>query len=55
MKTERLHLRVDSALKGEMQAYAKRHKTTLSALVTQVFVMLLLKEQQAREQEAPQV
>lgn len=47
-KNGRVYLRVNDALKKDMESYAQRHSTSLSALVTTFFENLLRKEEEDR-------
>lgn len=44
MRDSRLNLRLESKMLNEMKKYAKRNRTTVSALVDQYFRELLAKE-----------
>jgi len=54
-KAGRLHLRVEAELVEQMHAYAKRHNTGITALVTKHFLDLLSAEKLASYPEAEQV
>lgn len=41
-----LHLRLGQSLKEQMQNYARRHHTTISALVIRFFQALLISEEE---------
>lgn len=43
-KADRVYLRIDKKLKGQIQSYAKRHNTTVSALAIRYFDYLLEEE-----------
>ena len=47
-KGGRLHLRVDKELEEQVHAYAIRHKTTLTELVTRFFRELLAAEAETK-------
>ena len=54
-KDERIYLRINAGLKRQMEKWARRHNTTLSATVTRFFNNLLeheRKSRQAKEREA---
>jgi len=55
-RDSRLYLRIDDKLKQAMLKYAKRHHTTLTDVVTRVF-MKLLEDEKRRNQppDAPQI
>lgn len=47
MKDRRLNIRVDAKLETQVKAYAKRHHTTVSAIVERQLRELLVQERQA--------
>jgi hypothetical protein len=54
-KDERIYLRINAGLKTQMEKWARRNGTTLSATVTRFFNNLLeheRKERQAKERKA---
>lgn len=53
-KIGRLSLRLELQLVDDMKDYAKRHGTSLTALVSTYFNQLLLKEAQSKESSEPE-
>lgn len=51
-RDERLHLRVPKELKDQIQDYATRHRTTISALVVRFFNGVLQEEERLKRQAA---
>lgn len=45
MKEGRAHIRLPEELKTEIKSYARRHHTTMNALIEQYFRKLLVEEQ----------
>ena len=48
-KDERIYLRINAGLKGQMERWARKHNTTLSATVTRFFNNLLEHERKMRQ------
>ena len=53
-KSDRIYLRVDRRLKGQVQKYCDQRGVTLSALVTTYLRHLLAEEQRAHSVDAEQ-
>ena len=54
-KGGRLHLRINAELAEEMHAYAERHSTNLTSIVTSYFLNLLDAEKLRNYPEAEQI
>jgi hypothetical protein len=53
-RTQRVYLRVEPKLKRAVLAYCKRHRTTMSQIVTGFFRTLLERERKRKEEENPE-
>ena len=51
-KDDRVYIRINSKLKKRMEAYAKRHNTSLSAISTRFYENLLKHEDEERLESA---
>jgi hypothetical protein len=50
-KDGRFQIRIPDKLKEQIQGYADRHHTTVSAMVTRFFLKLLAEEQKSEDAE----